>query len=113
LIGATVDLSGVAADRQSAADQASDKDAALSPDAATLRRDAVLFGETQSRVVISCAPLDAVKIVERARLMEVPAVRIGTVGGAALVVQTTNGELAWPVAELRDLWWSSLARAMA
>jgi hypothetical protein len=35
------------------------------------------------------------------------------VGGAALVVQTTNGELAWPVAELRDLWWSSLARAMA
>ena len=113
LIGATVDFSVVAASRQSAADQASDKNAALSRDAATTRRDALLFGEAQSRVVITCKPLDAVKIVERARLMGVPAARIGVVGGEALVVKTGNGELAWPVAELREVWWSSLARAMA
>ena len=38
---------------------------------ADLRLDALLFGETQGRVVISVAPGDAVKVLERARIMEV------------------------------------------
>jgi len=75
--------------------------------------DALLFGETQSRVVISCPALDAVKVVERAKLMGVPAVRIGTVGGDQLTVKTAAGEFAVPLAELHDAWWNSIARAMA
>ena len=51
----------------------------------TSRLDALLFGETQSRIVITCQPLDAVKVVERAKFMGVPAARIGTVGGDKLV----------------------------
>jgi phosphoribosylformylglycinamidine synthase len=77
------------------------------------RLDALMFGETQSRVVISCAPLDAVKVSERAKLMGVPAARIGTVGGDQLVLKTAQGEFAVPVADLHDVWWNSLARAMA
>src|SRR5471030_2248212 len=50
LIGATIDLSSVAAPRKSA-DKNKDE-SALSRDAATLRLDALLFGETQSRIVI-------------------------------------------------------------
>jgi phosphoribosylformylglycinamidine synthase len=80
---------------------------------AAIRLDALLFGETQSRVVITCAPLDAVKVVERARLLGVPAARIGTVGGDQLVVKTDRGEFAAGVAELHDLWWNSIARAMS
>src|SRR4051812_10373977 len=46
------------------------------------RLDAVLFGESQNRVVISVKPLDAVKVIERAKLMGVSATKLGTIGGA-------------------------------
>jgi phosphoribosylformylglycinamidine synthase len=77
------------------------------------RLDALLFGETQSRIVISCKPIDAVKVVERAKLMGVPARQIGKVGGDKLTIQTAAGEFSAPVAELHDAWWNSIARAMA
>ena len=77
------------------------------------RLDALLFGETQSRVVISCKAIDAIKVVERAKLLGVPAARIGTVGGDALKLKTHAGEFSAPVAELHDPWWNSIARAMA
>ena len=91
LIGATIDLSAL-------------KD---------VRLDSLLFGETQSRVVISCKPLDAVKVVERAKLMGVPAAQIGKVGGDKLAIKTSGVECSAPLAELHDAWWNSIARAMA
>jgi phosphoribosylformylglycinamidine synthase II len=90
LIGATIDLSVM-------------KD---------VRLDALLFGETQSRVVISCKPLDSVKVVERAKLMGVPAVQIGKVGGDKLTVKTATGEFSAPLTELHNAWWNAIARAM-
>ncbi|MGP8053598.1 MAG: hypothetical protein ACLQAH_07240, partial [Limisphaerales bacterium] len=87
--------------------------AALSRDAATSRLDALLFGEAQSRVVVTCKPLDAVKVVERAKLLGVPAALIGRVGGDTLAIKTAAGEYSVPVAELHDVWWNSIARAMA
>jgi phosphoribosylformylglycinamidine synthase len=81
--------------------------------ATATRLDALLFGETQSRVVITCAARDGVKVMERARLLGVPAVRLGLVGGQELRIRTPRGEWAWPVAELHDLWWNVFARAMA
>jgi phosphoribosylformylglycinamidine synthase len=110
LIGAQIDLAAVAASRESAGNQ--DQSAALSRDAAG-RLDALLFGETQSRIVVTCPALDAVKVVERAKLMGVPAVQIGKVGGDHLAVKTAAGEFSVPVAELHDVWWNSIARAMA
>jgi len=106
LIGATLDLSAVAAvydRRENGADTAP----------LQVRTDALLFGETQSRVVISCKAADAVKVVERARLMGVPAVQIGKVGGDKLTVKTATGEFTAPLTELHDTWWNSIARAMA
>jgi phosphoribosylformylglycinamidine synthase len=78
-----------------------------------VRLDALLFGESQSRIVISCKPLDAVKVVERAKLMGIPAIHIGKIGGDKLTVKTANGEFSAPLAELHDAWWNSIARAMA
>jgi len=78
-----------------------------------LRLDALLFGETQSRVVITAKPLDAVKVVERAKLMGVPAAQIGTVGGDKLVIKTGRGEFSAPLTTLHDAWWNAIARAMA
>jgi phosphoribosylformylglycinamidine synthase II len=91
LLGATIDLSAM-------------KD---------VRLDALLFGETQSRIVITCKPLDAVKVVERAKLMGVPAVQIGKVGGDKLTMKTDGGEFSVSLTELHDPWWNSIARAMA
>jgi phosphoribosylformylglycinamidine synthase len=105
LIGAQVDLSQVGRAVPSAP--------RLGGDTEPYRLDALLFGETQSRVVISCAPLDAVKVVERAKLMGVPAVQIGSVGGDKLTIKTNTGEFSTTVAELHDLWWNAIARAMA
>jgi phosphoribosylformylglycinamidine synthase subunit PurL len=111
LIGATIDLSGVAASRESTANQ--NESATLPRDVATMRLDALLFGETQSRVVVSCEPLDAAKVVERAKLMGVPAIQIGRVGGDRLTIKTSAGEFGAPAAELHDLWWNAIHRAMA
>jgi len=91
LIGATIDLSAMK----------------------NIRIDALLFGETQSRVVISCKPLDAVKVVERAKLMGVPAIEIGKAGGDKLTVKTSAGEYSATLTGLHDAWWNAIARAMA
>ena len=77
------------------------------------RLDALLFGETQARIVVSTAPLDAVKVVERAKLLGVKARHIGWVGGDKLILRTPAGEYSCPVTELYDPWWNSIARAMA
>jgi hypothetical protein len=52
-------------------------------------------------------------VVERAKLMGVPAAQIGRVGGDQLTIKTAAGEFSAPVAELHDVWWNSIARAMA
>jgi phosphoribosylformylglycinamidine synthase len=90
LIGATVDLSALK----------------------STRVDSLLFGEPQSRVVVSTRPLDAVKVVERAKLLGVPAARIGTVGGDKLTIKTAQAEWSWSVPGLHDRWWNAIARAM-
>ncbi len=78
-----------------------------------VRVDALLFGETQSRVVITCAPLDAMKVVERAKLLGVPARQIGKVGGNALTFKTAGTEFSCAADGLHDAWWNAIARAMA
>jgi phosphoribosylformylglycinamidine synthase len=111
LIGATVNLSAVR--QASRLSQTSEKNSdGDRRDACPTRLDALLFGETQSRIVVTCQPLDAVKVVERARLMGVPAMQIGRVGGDQLAVKTAAGEFSVPVVDLHDLWWNSIARAM-
>jgi phosphoribosylformylglycinamidine synthase len=115
LIGATVDLTAlnVALASRLPESNNSEQTSSSRDGGAILRLDALLFGETQSRVVITCKPLDAVKVVERAKLMGVPAAQIGKVGGDKMAVKTAAGEFSVPVAELHDVWWNSIARAMA
>jgi phosphoribosylformylglycinamidine synthase len=78
-----------------------------------VRLDALLFGESQSRVVVSVSALEAVKVLERARIMEVSAIQLGTVGGDSLSIKTASAEFKWPVAELHSQWWNAIANAMS
>ena len=72
------------------------------------RPDAVLFGETQSRVIVSCAPEHLERIVNGA----LPVTVLGATGGSALKIKTSRGELSRDVARLRDVWWNALGRLM-
>jgi phosphoribosylformylglycinamidine synthase len=76
------------------------------------RTDSLLFGETPARILVSCAPLDAGKIVERARILGVPALPIGTVGGDDLRVRIGDVEHVCPLKDLHDAWWNAIATAM-
>jgi phosphoribosylformylglycinamidine synthase len=83
----------------------------LSPFAG-LPLDALLFGETQARVIISVAPADATKVLERARIMELSAAKLGVVGGPDLSIKSPAAEFKRPVSELHDSWWNAIAHAM-
>jgi phosphoribosylformylglycinamidine synthase len=72
------------------------------------RPDAVLFGETQSRIIVSCAPEHLEQIVNVA----LPVTVLGATGGGALKIKTSRGELSWDVVRLRDVWWNALGRLM-
>ncbi|HSH94464.1 MAG TPA: hypothetical protein VK968_09985, partial [Roseimicrobium sp.] len=76
------------------------------------RLDALLFGETQNRVVVTTSALNAGKVLAQAKILGVPAVQIGSVGGDRLVIKTGAGETSWDLRELHNLWWNSIAQAM-
>lgn len=77
------------------------------------RLDALLFGETQNRVVISVAPQDAGRVLKQCQILDVPAQRLGTVGGDTLSIRSGATTLEAPVSELHDIWWNAIGRAMA
>jgi phosphoribosylformylglycinamidine synthase subunit PurL len=83
----------------------------LSP-AGQMRFDALLFGETQGRVIISVAPDDVAKVLGRAEILEIGATRLGTVGGENLRVRTSSDEFVWRLPDLHDAWWNAIARLM-
>ena len=83
-----------------------------SADTPAIRLDALLFGETQGRIVISVAAIDAVKVLAQLKILAITAERIGSVGGNALQIKTRTCSLSWDLVELHDLWWNCIAQAM-
>ncbi|MFV0298135.1 MAG: phosphoribosylformylglycinamidine synthase subunit PurL [Hyphomicrobiaceae bacterium] len=70
----------------------------LFPYEGRLPAHAIWFGEDQGRYVLACAPSRAEEIIERGRLLALPARIIGRVGGHAL---TIKGETSLGVDQLR------------
>ncbi|MCX6927274.1 MAG: AIR synthase-related protein, partial [Verrucomicrobia bacterium] len=117
LIGAQVDLTAVAGQEGLLSLPLSSKGgegngSTASTGTRALRRDALLFGESQGRVIISVAAVHAVKVLAQAKIVGVAAARIGTVGGETLQITTPGATLSCDLSELHDLWWNSIARAM-
>jgi phosphoribosylformylglycinamidine synthase len=79
---------------------------------AATRLDALLFGESQGRVVISVSPLNAPKVLVQAKILGVPAMPLGVVGGSSLQIKTSHGTISSELRELHDVWWNAIARAM-
>jgi phosphoribosylformylglycinamidine synthase len=82
-----------------------------------LRKDAVLFGESQSRVVISAMPAHRQAILDRATRYGVPVEVMGAISGTRLMVyigdeHSTEKVIDQPVAMLHDRWALSLERTL-
>ena len=90
MIGATIDLSSITG----------------------LRTDAILFGESHHRVVVSTSAIEAGKVIAQAKAVGLNALRLGTVGGTDLVLKLSDREHCLPVADLHDGWWNAIARLM-
>jgi phosphoribosylformylglycinamidine synthase len=86
-----------------------------------------LFGESPSRLVVSCTALHAPSLELLARQHGLPVERIGTVGGETVVIESTGAgplgaaedrgsrvadALEVPLADLRHAWDHGLARAL-
>ena len=78
-----------------------------STDAATL-----LFNEAQSRVIISCEPKNTERVLSELKSKNIPHAQIGSVITDSLRVTVNDENLSWRVAELHDLWWNSIRRAV-
>ena len=76
----------------------------------SLRRDALLFGESQSRVILSTRPNAVESLLSRAAEAGVPAAQIGTVGGDRLVIEVEPGKVSdgcridLPINQVSDRW---------
>jgi len=76
-----------------------------------MRVDAMLFGESPSRVVISVLPEHTESVLALAENHDVPARKIGEVGGADLRIDVQgkpNLSILVPVSELFDRWKNAL-----
>lgn len=67
----------------------------LAPDPLDMRIDAFLFGETQSRVIVTVESTNVVAVQSLAQAAGVPIRTIGTVGGRRLRVGAPDSETPW------------------
>jgi len=68
----------------------------------------VLFNESQSRIVVSCAPGDAEKVFALLRAKNIPHQQLGEVSCDTLSIN----EFSWPLAEIYDDWFNAIRRAV-
>ncbi|MBI4544610.1 MAG: phosphoribosylformylglycinamidine synthase subunit PurL [Gemmatimonadetes bacterium] len=75
---------------------------------------ALLFGEAQGRVVVSCAPEHAPRVLQTAAEFGVPAAALGHVGevGGRFVIRTPTARLDLPAAELAEAYHQAIPRLM-
>ena len=78
-----------------------------------LREDQVLFNEDQSRIIVSVSRNDTAAAEEICRQCSAPVTLLGQVGGAALELTTVQGTVRWPLDQLFESWYNSIAQIMA
>jgi phosphoribosylformylglycinamidine (FGAM) synthase-like enzyme len=73
----------------------------------------LLFGESQSRIVISVAPHVLDSAVAMLKAAHIPHSQIGRVTRGALNIRVAGDQFRWSIAELYDDWFNAIARAAA
>jgi phosphoribosylformylglycinamidine synthase len=78
----------------------------------TIRPDALLFGESQSRIIVSFQESDWSRLQEIAAVHRVPLTHLGTVGGTRLKLRGTAFALDLPIKEVESAWRGGLVSAL-
>jgi phosphoribosylformylglycinamidine synthase II len=73
---------------------------------------AVLFNESQSRIVISVVAENLQKTMSILQEQQIPFQPVGRVGGNQLRIRVGSEEFSWPVGDLYDDWWNTIRRAV-
>ncbi|MBM3142435.1 MAG: phosphoribosylformylglycinamidine synthase subunit PurL [Chloroflexi bacterium] len=73
------------------------------------RLDAALFGEAQSRIIVSVVPKSARKLQKLAARYQIAATRLGTVGGKRLILK---GYIDLSLKQVGEAWWSGLEKSL-
>jgi len=73
------------------------------------RIDAALFGELQSRIVVSVRPYKVKQLEELAAASDVPIARLGTAGGERFAIAPY---IDLPLAQMKSLWQESLGKML-
>ncbi len=76
------------------------------------RPDAALFGESQSRILVTVAPAEKEAAMKMLNDSGVPATVIGVVGGERLRIAGAGAALEWRVADIYDDWFYAIERAL-
>lgn len=81
--------------------------------ATQMRLDALLFGESQSRILVSCSPGDLSRVKEIARAQDIPFEVLGRVESERLVIQVNDkGVIDLGLEEIEQRWRGAIARYM-
>ena len=75
-------------------------------------RAALLFGESQSRIILGVAPENAARVLAALAAAMIPHSRLGTVGGDQMSITAHGVTLATTLAEVSDPFEHSIERAM-
>lgn len=74
-----------------------------------IRPDALLFGETAERIVVTAAPGNAEKMLTIAQSLNCPAASIGMVSGNKLII---NDWISLDIKEMKDLWQDAVEKIL-
>ena len=116
LFGADVDCSRRPMGDLNPAERTNPTDASHPPSrsygAASSEAAAVLFNESQSRIIISVAPADLEKTMASLRKRRVPFKQLGKVGGDEFCIHIYDETFRWRTADLYDDWFNEIRRAV-
>jgi phosphoribosylformylglycinamidine synthase len=73
------------------------------------RLDAALFGEAQSRIVVSIAPKSSWKLQKLADRYQIAATKLGVVGGKRFILK---GYTDLSLKEIGEAWWGGLEKLL-
>ncbi|MBV8213637.1 MAG: phosphoribosylformylglycinamidine synthase subunit PurL [Verrucomicrobia bacterium] len=80
---------------------------------ANQRLDVSLFNESQSRIVVSVPSQESELVHQDAAQAGIELIRLGSVGGSELTIESSDGTLSWPLDQLHEAWYSSIALALS
>ncbi len=73
---------------------------------------AMLFGESQGRIIVTVERAFLPKVLGQAEILGVPLKEIGSVGGETLTIEYGEASYTWDLRSLHEAWWTSIERRL-